>query len=99
MLEEYLKELAVPKGYFENGKEIPATYIDDVVIYTPTQEQLQKIRKLINRVNTLVPNNYTGDIYKILAEEAEGFYTGDKTAEDVCKVIQSRVNILINEGN
>ena len=99
LLEEYLKELAVPKGYFENGKEIPATYIDDVVIYTPTQEQLQKIRKLINRVNTLIPNNYTGDIYKILAEEAEGFYTGDKTAEDVCKVIQSRVNILINEEN
>ncbi len=57
------------------------------------------MRALIDSVNTLLPVYKAGDIYQILLEEAAPFYAGDKTAEEVCKVIQSRINILINEGN
>ncbi len=99
LLENYFQELkSEDMGYYENGQKIPVANINNVWIYAPTEDEIQKIRELIYHVNTLIPDSYTGDIYKILAEEAEGFYANDKTAKEVCKVIQSRVNLLINEN-
>lgn len=99
VLEAYFEELKSENaGYYDTGEPRPVSLVDGVFVYAPTDEDIREIRNLINRVDTLIPNRYEGDIYKILAEEAEGFYAGDKTAEEVCKVIQSRVNILINEN-
>jgi hypothetical protein len=36
-------------------------------------------------------------VYEIISEEAEAYFSGNKSAKDVCSVIQSRVNIYINE--
>lgn len=97
MAEPYMKEDA-------NGNmvEVPQRSMQgnvEMEFYAPSEEMVAGLRVLIDSVNTLLPIYTAGDIYKILLEEAAPFYAGDKTAEEVCKVIQSRVNILINEGN
>ena len=41
--------------------------------------------------------NPLGDIFEIVSEEAAAFFQGQKTAEDVAKLIQSKANIFVNE--
>ena len=36
-------------------------------------------------------------IYNIVFEQAQAFYSGQKTAEEVARLIQSKVTIYVNE--
>lgn len=38
-----------------------------------------------------------GEVQNIILEEAEAFFTGDKTLEEVVRVIQSRVQLYFDE--
>ena len=42
---------------------------------------------------------YDEEVIAIISEEAEGFFAGQKKAEDVAAVIQSRVKIYLAEQN
>ena len=105
LFEIKFKQMAEPiMKQDENGNmvEVPQRSAEgnvEMKFYAPSEEMVEKMRALIDSVNTLLPVYKAGDIYQILLEEAAPFYAGDKTAEEVCKVIQSRINILINEGN
>lgn len=61
----------------------------------PTSEDVQRTKNLI----ALADRIYQPDdnISAIVQEEAEAFYSGAKTAEDVAALIQNRVKIYINE--
>jgi len=61
-----------------------------------TQEQVDKVMHLIRSV-TRVSRNYD-KIIAIIEEEAPAFYNGQKTAEAVAGIIQSRVQIYISEN-
>ena len=41
--------------------------------------------------------DYNSAIIDIVSEEAEAYFSGRKTAEDVAKLVQSKVNIYVNE--
>jgi ABC-type glycerol-3-phosphate transport system substrate-binding protein len=56
---------------------------------------IEKVNKLITSISSAV--NYDANISKIIEEEMEVFYKGDKTAQEVAKLIQNRVNTYINE--
>jgi len=56
---------------------------------------IEKVNKLITSIDSAV--NYDANISKIIEEEMEVFYKGDKTAQEVAKLIQNRVNTYINE--
>lgn len=56
---------------------------------------LTKLKDFILSVNKRVA--YLSDIETIIEEEAAAFYEGQKSAEDVAKIIQSRASIYINE--
>ena len=105
VFEENLKQMAEPvMKSDENGNlvEVPERMGEgnvEMEFYAPSEELISQIRSLIDSINTLLPVYTAGDIYKILIEEASPFYAGDKTAEEVCTVIQSRINLLINEEN
>jgi len=105
LFEANLKQMAEPvmkEDADGNMVEVPQRLGEGNVqmeFYAPSEEMVSELRALVNSVNTLLPVYTAGDIYKILLEEATPFYAEDKTAEEVCKVIQSRINILINEGN
>ena len=41
---------------------------------------------------------YNEDIRNIIVEEAEAFFSGQKSAQDVADVIQSRAQVFVNEN-
>lgn len=86
----------------ENGEPIinPKTSwgYDDFTaeIYAATPEQVQMVRDLIDSAVASTNNDET--IIKIITEEAEGYFEGQRTVADVCGVIQSRVQIYVSEN-
>ena len=60
-----------------------------------TQAQADKIVELINST-TKVSKSDEG-ITSIVSEQAQAYFDGQKSAEDVAKLVQSKVNIYVNE--
>lgn len=60
-----------------------------------TEADAERYKKLVMSANKIA--SYYADIEKIITEEVEAFYAGQKPAADVAKIIQSRVTIYINE--
>ena len=60
-----------------------------------TQEQVDQIRELIETTTKVA--NYDQSMINIVNEEAEAFFQGQKSAQDVAKLIQSKANIYVNE--
>lgn len=64
-------------------------------IYALTDEQVQQIRELIETTTKMA--DYDDSIIKIVTEQAAPFFEGQKSAEEVAKLVQSKVNIYVNE--
>ena len=43
-------------------------------------------------------SEYDGSIQEIVEEEAEAYFNGDKSADEVADIIQNRVTTYINEN-
>jgi ABC-type glycerol-3-phosphate transport system substrate-binding protein len=61
-----------------------------------TRAQGDQFNEIISSVSSVQRNN--SDIMKIIEEEAQAFFTGQKTAADVAGLIQSRVQTYLNES-
>lgn len=64
--------------------------------HIPTEEEVSRIEELI-RIARPATNSDT-DIMNIINEEAQAFFKGQKSAKDVAGVIQSRVQLYVNEN-
>jgi len=64
-------------------------------IYALTEDQIQQIRELI--LTTTKVADYDQAILDIVKEQAAPFFAGQKTAEEVAKLVQSKANIYVNE--
>lgn len=85
----------------ENGNEVEydQTYwINNEEIALPplTQEQVDQLTEFIMSVDR--PYYYSADILNIVNEEMDAFYTGQKSAQDVANIIQSRAQIYVDEN-
>lgn len=62
----------------------------------PTQEEIDKVVELMDNAR---PVSYNGndEITKIINEEAEGFFKGQKSVDEVVGIIQNRVKIYVGE--
>lgn len=65
-------------------------------IYAATEEQVAVVRNLIDSVSQMY--QYDEEINNIITEESAAFFEGQKTAKDVADMIQSRVQIYVNEN-
>ena len=102
MTVEYQKDA---EGNFlldENGEKIQVSrggigMADGTVhdIYAMTQEQADKLLEVINSTTRVVNNN--DSLLKLIADEAQPFFAGQKTAEEVARLTQSKVNLYVNE--
>ena len=100
-LDQALSE-AMEKGYYtdENGEKV---YYDDTTYiggteYTMaplTQEQVDDFKTLVDGATP--GGAYDTDIQEILQDEAGAYFAGDKTADEVAKLIQNRVSIYLGE--
>lgn len=71
-----------------NGEDVP---------YDPlSQEQLDQVIEFIESVHN--PYYYNDEIMTIINEEIEAFFSGQKTAQAVADVIQSRAQVYVDEN-
>ena len=64
-------------------------------VYAIEPEQIDQLRELI--ASTEKKANYDSSIFDIVNEQAAAFFQGQKSAEEVAKLIQSKANIFVNE--
>jgi ABC-type glycerol-3-phosphate transport system substrate-binding protein len=64
-------------------------------VFALTQTQLDRFMEMLNTIDHGL--NYDQTLGSMVQEECVPFFAGQKTAEDVVKIIQSRVNIYVNE--
>lgn len=59
------------------------------------KNQIEKTNHLIYSTNNLM--HYDENIFKIISEETDLFFIGDRNAQDTAKLIQNRITTYINE--
>ena len=87
----------------ENGEKIPIVRYnmwnqeknEVEEIYALEPEQVDQIRELI--LTTTKVADYNQEILDIVSEQAAPYFAGQKTAEEVAKLVQSKANIYVNE--
>jgi len=101
-LDAQFEEAMVQEYREENGEQVkvPKTtwgYDDwEASIYAATQEQVDAMRALIDSVEGVMSTNE--EISNIITEESAAFFEGQKSAKDVADIVQSRVQIYVNEN-
>lgn len=75
-----------------------AYYYDETTPLIPFDEiDLEQLKTLLFHSATVLYNYIDLDIWYIVNEEADAYFSGDCTAEDAARIIQSRVSILVSE--
>lgn len=64
-------------------------------IYAMSQEQADKLMEVIETCTRAV--DYNDSIFSIVQEQAQAFFAGQKSAEEVARLVQSKANIYVNE--
>ncbi|SDA68099.1 ABC-type glycerol-3-phosphate transport system, substrate-binding protein [Butyrivibrio sp. INlla18] len=101
---EKMKAKAMEAEYYEdeNGNKVESKeyyYVGDKEVEVPVLTQAD-----VDQVDALVKNShyamsYNMNVSNIISEEASAFFSGQKTAKEVCDIIQSRLSIYINENS
>ena len=88
-----------------NGEYVQLNYSDYKISYedgwtfsshVPTQEEVQEVFDLIERAR--MPDSKSNVILNIINEEAEAFYQGQKSVDEVADIIQRRSQLYIDES-
>ncbi len=86
----------------EEGEKVPVSiggfWMEDGTeyqVYAMTQEQADKLWEAVTTCDKVMEQDDA--IYNIVFEQAQAFYSGQKTAEEVARLIQSKVTIYVNE--
>lgn len=68
---------------------------EPVEIYCITEKQSQTLLELITSVEICSANDY--QLYSVLLEEVDSYFSGDKSLAETAAVMQSRANIYVSE--
>ena len=87
----------------EKGEKIPVVkyYLwdeqeqKDKEYYCMDEETAQQLRELVSTTTKVA--NYDSSIFEIVREQVQAYFEGQRSAEDVAKLIQSKANIFVNE--
>lgn len=102
VLDAQFEEAVTPEYGEENGMqtEMPKTSVRygdwETEVYAATKEQVEEIKALIELTDGIY--SYPQEIAAIIDEEAAPFFDGKKSAKEVADIIQSRVQIYVNEN-
>ena len=70
----------------------------EITLEAPVQADVDEVQKLIDRIEGISTYDQDTNLMNIITEEADAYFTGQKSLEDVTSIIQSRANIYINEN-
>lgn len=76
-------------GYWDNELD------EWVPVYSYSKEEIEKIESVINNTDRIYDMDQA--INDIVTEQIEAFFAGQRSAEDVAKLIQSKAMIYVNE--
>lgn len=99
--EQAKKGMDKPYWIDENGEKVEYDQTfwmnDEEIILEPfTQAEVDAICEFIYSVNKR--SYYNQDIINIVTEEAESYFEGQKSAQDVANLIQNRVQLYVDEN-
>lgn len=66
-----------------------------VDVYAATDKQVEAMREMIE--NAQADCRMESEIFAIINEEAQGYFSGHKSVEDAASVVQNRVQLYLNE--
>lgn len=97
-------KMAMEKPYWENEETGEKEYYDytfyingeEIILEPFSQKEVTEISDFIYSIDKR--GYYNEGIINIVKEEAESFFSGQKSAKDVAQVIQSRVQIYVDEN-
>lgn len=99
---EEMAEEATKRPYYEdeNGNKVEydeTTYIDgvEIIIDPMTQEEADAFLDQLYTFHQIY--RFDESLHEIINEEAAAYFSGQKSAQDVAGIIQSRVQIYVNE--
>lgn len=81
-------EVESPDYFYMNGVEIP---IDPM-----TQEEVDRLKEELYSFTQVY--SYDANLLSIIQEESQAYFEGQKKAEDVARIIQSRAQLYVNEN-
>ncbi len=67
--------------------------------YVPLPEEIETVRELISLARPVSTSGLDDDVMDIILEEAEPYFQGQKSVDEVAGIIQSRVKIYISENS
>ena len=85
----------------ENGERIPVSLgamfdgTTTTEIYATSESQAEQLRQVVNSASKLLDMDKT--ISDMAKKEAAPFFAGQKTAQEVAKLLQSKMSLYINE--
>lgn len=65
-------------------------------LYAATEEEINAVRTLIDHAGSVTA--FPQEIFNMIIEEADAFFEGQKSARETADIIQSRVQIYVNES-
>lgn len=68
----------------------------EIKLYAVTQEEADGIRQVISQIDGIY--SYDQSMLEIILEEIEPYFAGQKSVDEVTGIIQSRVQLYINES-
>ena len=106
-MEKALEYAAATKKYTdEDGTVVRPNNItigfDDytVDIGPLTKKEIETVRSMLNRISKCIAFDAASEeINKIIEEEAQAYFAGDKTAQEAAGLIQNRVKLYVSENS
>ncbi len=101
-LEERFEQDMSPEYEFVDGERVESPKLVfgvggvDIEVYAATQEDIDAVLELLEGADTV--SNYDSDIFRIIYEESMPYFEGQKSVDEVAEVIQSRVEVYVNEN-
>ena len=90
LLDENGERIPLAKGgFWAEGMDEPTEF------YALTQEQADKVMTLINTTDKVYMENTA--VLNIIFEQVDAFLSGQKTAEEVARLVQGKMMIYVNE--
>lgn len=66
-------------------------------LYAATEEEVKRMRELLDSIGNSIDTSMDRKMFEIIIEEAEAFFEGQKSLDEVVNIIQSRAQIYVNE--
>mgnify|MGYP000010603797 FL=1 len=91
-------EAMFEKKLKEQDKSYNMTWDDvEITVDRVTDNDIEMLRKLIGEIDSIASDRQNTSLMNIITEEAEAYFKGQKTLNEVTDIIQSRATIYVNE--